>query len=61
MQSFERAEKNEFEKSARGHLLKTIEIILIPESDAPAKNLTMRNIMYDVEKALSSENTMVDT
>lgn len=53
--------QSEFETLARAHLLKTLEIILIPESDAPAKNLTMANIMYEVEKALSSENTMVDT
>lgn len=53
--------QNEFETFAQGHLLKTIEIILIPESDAPAKNLPMANIMYEVEKALSSENTMVAT
>lgn len=54
--------QNEFEAFARGgHLLNTIEIILIPESDAPAKNLPMTNIMYEVEKALSSEKAMVAT
>lgn len=38
------------------NLLRTMEMILIPASDIPVKNLRMTNITYDVEKALSTAN-----
>lgn len=40
------------------HSLKTIEIMLIPASDSPVKNLMTTNIMYDVEKALRTAKRM---
>lgn len=43
------------------YLLSTIEMMVIPASDIPVKNLMMTNITYDVEKALSAANTMVVT
>lgn len=45
---------------ALAYLLKTIEIILIPASDIPVKNLMMTNIIYDVENALRIAKVMDD-
>lgn len=42
------------------YVLKTIEIILIPASDIPVKNLMMTNIIYDGEIALRTANIMED-
>lgn len=41
---------------ALSNLLRTMEIILIPASDIPVKNLRMTNIVYDVENTLSTAN-----
>lgn len=44
----------------RAYLLNAIEMILIPASDIPVKNLMMTNITYDVENALRTANIVDD-
>lgn len=46
--------------SALAYLLRTTEMILIPASDIPVKNLMMTNIIYEVENALRTANVMDD-